>query len=44
MNKIYRNKSELIEELIRRTDIVLDLGFWGQGVSIDDKNWVPGYC
>jgi len=26
--------------LIAKTDIVLDVGFWGQGVQYSDKNWV----
>ena len=38
--KIYKNKKELIEELINPDDVVLDVGFWGQGVTINDKNWV----
>ncbi len=38
--KTYKNKSELIKELINDDDVVLDVGFWGQGVNIDDKNWV----
>jgi len=38
--KIYKNKSALIKELINNDDIVLDVGFWGQGININDKNWV----
>jgi len=38
--KIYKNKKELIEKLISPDDVVLDVGFWGQGISINDKNWV----
>ena len=39
MNIVYKNKRELIENLISSEDIVLDIGFWGQGVTADDKNW-----
>lgn len=39
MNRIYKNKVELIRSLIQKDDIVLDVGFWGQGVGISDKNW-----
>jgi len=38
--KIYRNKKELIEELISPDSMVLDVGFWGQGINISNKNWV----
>ena len=38
--KIYKNKKELIEKLISPDDVILDIGFWGQGISVDDKNWV----
>jgi len=37
---IYPNKKSLIESLITREDDVLDVGFWGQGVTINDPNWV----
>lgn len=37
---IYPNKKSLIESLITRKDDVLDVGFWGQGVTIHDPNWV----
>lgn len=40
MYKIYKNKAELIKNLIKNDDIVLDVGFWGQGIKISDKNWV----
>jgi 2-polyprenyl-3-methyl-5-hydroxy-6-metoxy-1,4-benzoquinol methylase len=40
MEKLYKNKKELIEDVVSANDIVLDVGFWGQGVRIDDKNWV----
>lgn len=35
----YKDKKDLINQLIKKDDIVLDVGFWGQGVKIDDKNW-----
>lgn len=37
---VYKNKTELIEKLVNVNDIVLDVGFWGQGININDKNWV----
>jgi len=40
MFKSYHNKKELIDQLINNQDAVLDVGFWGQGVSIKDPNWV----
>lgn len=40
MHKIFKNKRELIETLINREDVVLDIGFWGQGVYINSENWV----
>lgn len=40
MDHIYKNKEEIISTLVKNTDIVLDVGFWGQGVSIKDPNWV----
>lgn len=40
MNNTYQNKKELILGLIKETDVVLDLGFWGQGVPSDSANWV----
>jgi len=30
----------MIKCLIKREDTVLDVGFWGQGVSVNNKNWV----
>ena len=39
MKKIYRNKKELIGDVIRPEDTVLDIGFWGQGVGFNDSNW-----
>src|SRR3989344_149740 len=40
MNKIYKNKKELIGDLINNQEVVLDVGFWGQGVNIDNPSWV----
>ncbi len=40
MSKFYKNKEELIGKLINKDDVVLDVGFWGQGISINDENWV----
>jgi len=36
---IYRDKTELTTKLIRPTDIVLDVGFWGQGVREGSPQW-----
>lgn len=40
MNTIFKNKQELINTSVTPNDIVLDVGFWGQGVSPKDENWV----
>lgn len=40
MSPIYKNKAELMEKLIKETDIVLDVGFWGQGINMNHNNWV----
>jgi 2-polyprenyl-3-methyl-5-hydroxy-6-metoxy-1,4-benzoquinol methylase len=40
MNDIYQNKKALINTVISGNDTVLDVGFWGQGVSVRDDNWV----
>ena len=37
---IYKNKKELVENLIRSTDTVLDVGFWGQGVDPNNPKWL----
>ncbi len=39
MVKRIKNKEELLGSLIKSTDSVLDVGFWGQGVSFGDENW-----
>lgn len=36
---IYRNKTQLLEKNVRKTDTVLDIGFWGQGIKEDDPKW-----
>lgn len=37
--KLYKNKRQLIENLISKDAIVLDIGFLGQGIKKDDLNW-----
>jgi 2-polyprenyl-3-methyl-5-hydroxy-6-metoxy-1,4-benzoquinol methylase len=36
---LYRNKKELIEAHVAPGMKVLDVGFWGQGVSAENPNW-----
>lgn len=36
---IFPNKAALVDALVRPEDRVLDIGFWGQGVSAADPNW-----
>src|ERR1700740_3597436 len=36
---IYKNKRELIADTVRKTDRVLDIGFWGQGITSDNPRW-----
>ena len=38
--KIYKSKKELIQDQISENDVVLDVGFWGQAVGVEDKNWI----
>lgn len=38
--KVYKNKKELIQSLIKPENVVLDVGFWGQGMTISSPNWV----
>jgi 2-polyprenyl-3-methyl-5-hydroxy-6-metoxy-1,4-benzoquinol methylase len=33
------NKIELLDKLISKDDVILDVGFWGQGITIDDEKW-----
>ena len=40
MSKLYKNKKELLHATILKDDTALDVGFWGQGIQIDDPNWV----
>lgn len=39
MKRFYKNKLDYINDNIKENDVVLDVGFWGQGVKMDDKNW-----
>lgn len=34
-----KNKIELLNKLITKEDVVLDVGFWGQGIKNDSNNW-----
>lgn len=43
MLKFYKNKKNLIEKLVKKNDYILDIGFWGQGININDKNWPHNY-
>lgn len=36
---VYRNKAELIRALVTKDDVVLDVGFWGQGVGHESPHW-----
>jgi len=36
---VYKTKKDLIKTLIRPTDTVLDVGFYGQGIQEGDENW-----
>ncbi|MFA4818121.1 MAG: methyltransferase domain-containing protein [Parcubacteria group bacterium] len=39
MPKIYKDKKELITNFIKNDDVVLDVGFWGQGIKSYQNNW-----
>lgn len=39
MQEVYRNKRDLITRAIGPDDVVLDIGFWGQGTSHRNKDW-----
>ncbi|MFZ2253461.1 MAG: class I SAM-dependent methyltransferase [Minisyncoccia bacterium] len=39
MHRILKNKKELIEKFITKSDVVLDVGFLGQGITMNDANW-----
>ena len=34
-----KNKTELLDTVIKSTDVVLDVGFWGQGIKSDSEHW-----
>ena len=36
---IFPDKGALVSALVSQNDDVLDVGFWGQGVTVDDPNW-----
>jgi len=40
MKKIYKNKADLIQDVIDSKSKVLDVGFWGQGTNINNPLWV----
>jgi 2-polyprenyl-3-methyl-5-hydroxy-6-metoxy-1,4-benzoquinol methylase len=35
----FHNKIEVLEKLISRNDVVLDVGFWGQGITWESASW-----
>lgn len=37
--RIFANKQELISSCIKKDDVVLDIGFNGQGIESGDPNW-----
>lgn len=37
--KTFHTKQHLLDTIITEDDVVLDVGFWGQGVCIDDAQW-----
>ena len=39
MSMVYKSKEEFIKNWITKNDVVLDIGFWGQGLKIDNPNW-----
>lgn len=36
----FRTKADLVRALISSDHVVLDVGFWGQGTSVDHPQWV----
>lgn len=38
MTHIYQNKGALIESVVKPDDVVLDIGFYGQGITAHDTN------
>jgi len=43
MAKIFQTKKDIINNLINDSDVVLDVGFWGQGVRIYNENWAHSF-
>jgi len=41
-SRVYRNKAELIRSSVESEDIVLDVGFLGQGIKLGEENWPHG--
>ena len=39
MRTIYKNKTDLLDNVIGSGDSVLDVGFWGQAVVSDEEHW-----
>ena len=37
--RVFKNKRELIKNTVKSEDVVLDIGFWGQGITHTDPNW-----
>ncbi len=37
--KIYRDKQQVIETFVGPEDVVLDVGFWGQGIPMNNPRW-----
>jgi SAM-dependent methyltransferase len=35
----FQNKVDVLNHLISKDDVVLDIGFWGQGTTIKDPSW-----
>ena len=33
------NKIALLDQLITKDDVVLDVGFWGQGITLASRQW-----
>lgn len=38
-SRLFRNKAELIRATVHKTDVVLDIGFLGQGIQSDSDHW-----
>ena len=36
---MYHNKKELLNSIVKSTDVVLDVGFLGQGIQKDNPDW-----